>query len=136
MLGRPAGDQPEVREARFRPELPPLFPGLDPGVWQDAAFLERPQPAPPPNAPPPPEGPPQETPPRPAPPAPPPPEGPQKVRSIRLAGNQESGPDQDGAASLTGGSSRRKVAASSYPLYGFGRKAAPWSSGGACRYSG
>jgi hypothetical protein len=33
------GEQPEVREARLRQEFAGLYPGLDPGVWQDAAAL-------------------------------------------------------------------------------------------------
>lgn len=33
------GEQPEVREARLRPEFAPLYPGFEPGVWQDAATL-------------------------------------------------------------------------------------------------
>ena len=33
------GEVPEVREARLRPEFAPLYPGLEPGVWQDAAAL-------------------------------------------------------------------------------------------------
>ena len=36
------GEQPEVREARPRLEFAPLYPGLEPGVWQDAAaFAEQ-----------------------------------------------------------------------------------------------
>jgi hypothetical protein len=31
------GEQPEVREARLRPEFAGLYPGLEPGVWQGAA---------------------------------------------------------------------------------------------------
>lgn len=33
------GGQPEVREARLRPEFSPLYPGIEPGAWQDAAVL-------------------------------------------------------------------------------------------------
>jgi hypothetical protein len=33
------GEQPEVREARLRPEFAPLYPGVEPGAWQDAAAL-------------------------------------------------------------------------------------------------
>jgi hypothetical protein len=33
------GEQPEVREARLRPEFAPLYPGIEPGAWQDAAAL-------------------------------------------------------------------------------------------------
>ena len=33
------GEQPEGREARLRPEFAPLYPGLEPGTWQDAAAL-------------------------------------------------------------------------------------------------
>ena len=33
------GEHPEVREARLRPEFAGLYPGLEPGVWQDAAAL-------------------------------------------------------------------------------------------------
>ena len=33
------GEQPEVREVRLRPEFAGLYPGLEPGVWQDAAAL-------------------------------------------------------------------------------------------------
>jgi hypothetical protein len=33
------GEQPEVREARLRPEFALLYPGVEPGVWQDAAAL-------------------------------------------------------------------------------------------------
>jgi hypothetical protein len=33
------GEQPETREARLRPEFAPLYPGLEPGAWQDAAVL-------------------------------------------------------------------------------------------------
>jgi hypothetical protein len=33
------GEQPEVREARLRPEFATLYPGLQPGVWQDATGL-------------------------------------------------------------------------------------------------
>ena len=33
------GEQPEVREARLRPEFAPLYQGLEPGTWQDAAAL-------------------------------------------------------------------------------------------------
>lgn len=28
-----------MREARLRPEFAPLYPGLEPGTWQDAAIL-------------------------------------------------------------------------------------------------
>jgi hypothetical protein len=28
-----------IREARLRPEFAPLYPGLEPGIWQDAAIL-------------------------------------------------------------------------------------------------
>ena len=31
--------QPEAREARLRPEFASLYPGLEPGTWQDAADL-------------------------------------------------------------------------------------------------
>ena len=33
------GEQPELREARLRAEFAPLYPGLEPGAWQDAAAL-------------------------------------------------------------------------------------------------
>jgi hypothetical protein len=33
------GEQPEVREARLRPEFAALYPGVEPGVWQDAPAL-------------------------------------------------------------------------------------------------
>ncbi len=33
------GVQPEMREARLRPEFTALYPGLEPGTWQDAAEL-------------------------------------------------------------------------------------------------
>ena len=33
------GEQPEVREARLRPEFAALYPGFEPGLWQDAATL-------------------------------------------------------------------------------------------------
>ena len=33
------GDQSERREARLRPEFAALYPGLEPGVWQDAVVL-------------------------------------------------------------------------------------------------
>ena len=33
------GEQPEVREGRLRPEFAPLYPGVEPGAWQDAAAL-------------------------------------------------------------------------------------------------
>ena len=33
------GEQREVREARLRPEFAPMYPGLEPGVWQEAAAL-------------------------------------------------------------------------------------------------
>jgi len=33
------GEQPEMREARLRPEFAALYPGLEPGAWQDAAVL-------------------------------------------------------------------------------------------------
>ena len=33
------GEQPEVREARLRPEFAALYPGIEPGAWQDAAAL-------------------------------------------------------------------------------------------------
>ena len=33
------GEQRDVREARLRPEFAALYPGLEPGVWQDAAAL-------------------------------------------------------------------------------------------------
>ena len=39
MPGGPVGEQPEMREARLRPEFAPLYPGLEPGAWQDAAAL-------------------------------------------------------------------------------------------------
>ena len=31
--------EPEVREARLRPEFAPMYPGLEPCTWQDAATL-------------------------------------------------------------------------------------------------
>ena len=33
------GELPEMREARLRPEFAALYPGLEPGTWQDAAAL-------------------------------------------------------------------------------------------------
>ena len=33
------GAQAEIREARLRPEFAGLYPGLEPGTWQDAAVL-------------------------------------------------------------------------------------------------
>ena len=33
------GEQPEMREARLRPEFAALYPGLEPGSWQDAVVL-------------------------------------------------------------------------------------------------
>jgi hypothetical protein len=33
------GEQREVREARLRPEFAAMYPGLEPGVWQEAAAL-------------------------------------------------------------------------------------------------
>ena len=33
------GEQPDTREARLRPEFAQLYPGLEPGTWQDAADL-------------------------------------------------------------------------------------------------
>ena len=33
------GEQPEVRQARLRPEFAQLYPGLEPGTWQDAVAL-------------------------------------------------------------------------------------------------
>ena len=33
------GEQPEGREARLRREFAPLYPGLEPGTWQDAWAL-------------------------------------------------------------------------------------------------
>jgi hypothetical protein len=33
------GEQLEVREARLRPEFAPLYPGVEPGAWQDAVAL-------------------------------------------------------------------------------------------------
>jgi hypothetical protein len=33
------GEQPEMREARLRPEFAALYPGVEPGSWQDAAVL-------------------------------------------------------------------------------------------------
>ncbi len=33
------GEQPEGREARLRPEFAALYPGLEPGIWQDASAL-------------------------------------------------------------------------------------------------
>ena len=32
-------EQPEMREARLRPEFAPLYPGLEPGAWQDATVV-------------------------------------------------------------------------------------------------
>jgi hypothetical protein len=37
--GGPVGEQPEVREARLRPEFASLYPGVEPGAWQDVAAL-------------------------------------------------------------------------------------------------
>ena len=31
--------QKDVREARLRPEFAALYPGLEPGAWQDATVL-------------------------------------------------------------------------------------------------
>ena len=39
MLGGAVGEQAEVREARLRPEFAQLYPGVEPGTWQDAAAL-------------------------------------------------------------------------------------------------
>jgi hypothetical protein len=33
------GEQPDMREARLRPEFAPVYPDLEPGTWQDAAVL-------------------------------------------------------------------------------------------------
>ena len=33
------GEQIEEREARLRPEFAALYPGLEPGTWQDASTL-------------------------------------------------------------------------------------------------
>ena len=33
------GEQTDVREARLRPEFAALYPGLEPGIWEDAAML-------------------------------------------------------------------------------------------------
>ena len=33
------GEQPGEREARLRPEFAALYPGLEPGTWQDALGL-------------------------------------------------------------------------------------------------
>ena len=33
------GEQPEMREARLRPEFAALYPGLEPGAWQDADLV-------------------------------------------------------------------------------------------------
>ena len=33
------GEQPDVREARLRPEFAALYPGLEPGTWHDASAL-------------------------------------------------------------------------------------------------
>jgi hypothetical protein len=33
------GEQPEGREARLRAEFAPLYPGVEPGTWHDAAGL-------------------------------------------------------------------------------------------------
>jgi len=33
------GDQSEVREARLRPEFAALYPGVEPGAWQDAVGI-------------------------------------------------------------------------------------------------
>jgi hypothetical protein len=38
-VGNLFGTQPEVREARLRPEFAALYPGLEPGAWQDAVAL-------------------------------------------------------------------------------------------------
>jgi hypothetical protein len=32
-------EHPETREARLRPEFAPLYPGLEPGAWEDASVL-------------------------------------------------------------------------------------------------
>ncbi len=32
-------DQPDLREVRLRPEFAPLYPGLEPGAWQDATVV-------------------------------------------------------------------------------------------------
>jgi hypothetical protein len=32
-------EQPEVREARLRPEFARLYPGVEPGGWHDATVL-------------------------------------------------------------------------------------------------
>jgi hypothetical protein len=39
VLEGPAGERQEVRQARLRAEFAALYPGLEPGVWQDAAAL-------------------------------------------------------------------------------------------------
>ena len=39
VLGGREGRQPAVREARLLPEFAQLYPGLEPGAWQDAAAL-------------------------------------------------------------------------------------------------
>ncbi len=39
MLGGAVGEQAQVREARLRPEFTQLYPGVEPGTWQDAAAL-------------------------------------------------------------------------------------------------
>ena len=31
--------QPDLREARLRPEFAALYPGFEPGTWEDAAML-------------------------------------------------------------------------------------------------
>jgi hypothetical protein len=33
------GEQTGVREARLRPEFAELYPGLEPGAWEDATIL-------------------------------------------------------------------------------------------------
>jgi hypothetical protein len=33
------GEQAPGREARLRPEFAPLYPGLEPGEWQDATAI-------------------------------------------------------------------------------------------------
>ena len=33
------GEQPEVREARLRTEFASLYPGVEPGAWQNATAL-------------------------------------------------------------------------------------------------
>jgi hypothetical protein len=33
------GEQTDVREARLRPEFATVYPGLEPGTWENAAML-------------------------------------------------------------------------------------------------